>query len=109
MIAPTITRPALSPEHAARVERCLALLEKAQDLCNQAAQQLCPVPGFGDEWSALAGYDAVKGDWYLIAGRSDEMAANARRGLCPCCGMRPPEDAGGLLPDCCPRCRFRRS
>jgi hypothetical protein len=44
---------ALSPEDLANVELCLQLLQQAQSLVDSAAQALCPVPGFGNQWSAL--------------------------------------------------------
>lgn len=93
-------RPALSAKDQAALRRCLDLLEQAQRLCNAAAEALCPVPGFGNEWSALAGYDAVKGDWHLVAGRLDAMIFNAQRRRCPACGAKQSESPT------CHRCGF---
>jgi hypothetical protein len=93
-------RPALADLHHAHVRRCLDLLQQARLLCLAAAEALCPVPGFGNEWSHLVGYDAVKGDWHLVAGRLDEMITNARRGRCPSCGGKLPEACA------CDRCGF---
>lgn len=57
----------LSPEHRLKVRRCLDILQAAQNLINEAAAELCPVPGFADQWSESAKpYQAVKDYWYLV-------------------------------------------
>lgn len=56
----------------AKVQRCLDLLEAAQNLIESAAQQLCPVPGFADEWSALD-KQCVKDQWYMVRNRLLEI------------------------------------
>lgn len=81
------SRPAISAEHAAKVQQCLRLLQEAQDLCDSAAQALCPVPGFGAQWSNLGrSYDAVKRDWHAVNRRLWQLHAQAAAGGCPCCG-----------------------
>jgi len=94
-------RPALAELHHAHVQRCLDLLQEAQGLCRQAAEELCPVPGFGNQWSALIGYESVRSDWHLVAGRLDEMLGRARDGRCPACGA---DRSNGPS---CPACGFR--
>jgi len=105
---PGNTRPpaALSAEHADHVRQCLAILEEAQTLCNLAAQALCPVPGFADEWSALAKpYDAVKAAWHLVDARRVELEFRLRNGRCPLCGKRRPAAAENSSPAAaCDRC-----
>src|SRR5438445_631121 len=60
----------LTPEHVRQVGACLELLAQAQALCNLAAGQLCPVPGFGDEWSELSRpHDAIKRAWHVVEKR----------------------------------------
>lgn len=57
----------MQPQDEAKVQHCLALLEEAQGLINQAASALCSVPGFADEWAGLSEpYDCVKSHWYKI-------------------------------------------
>lgn len=64
----------MTPEHSAKIQECLELLQEAQNLCDLAAQALCPVPGFAEEWSALhAPHDAVKAAWYMVAARRDRL------------------------------------
>ena len=60
----------MTPEHEAKVRECLALLQEAQGLVNQAARALSCVPGFADQWSDLGEpYDAIKKHWYKIMSR----------------------------------------
>lgn len=60
-----------------RIRESLELLEQAQGLVNQAAQALCPVPGFGDEWSSLHDtYDAVKAAWHRVDGRRQALGGS---------------------------------
>jgi hypothetical protein len=57
----------MAPEHQAKVQRCLDLLQRAQLIVNEAAQALCPVPGFADEWSELSEpHYVIKRHWYKI-------------------------------------------
>jgi ribosomal protein L37AE/L43A len=87
--APRQTAAPLSDKMLEHVRSCLAILQEAQDLCNTAAQELCPVPGFADQWSKLsAPYDAVKAAWYLVHNRLEQMRIRAERGQCPACGKK---------------------
>jgi hypothetical protein len=96
-------RPALSPENLRHVRECLAILQQAQYLCNAAAQELCPVPGFADQWTELtAPYDVVKAAWYSVNGRLQAMNIRAERGQCPACGRKIPADAKA-----CANCEFQ--
>ena len=57
-------------EHEAKVEEALSLIERAQNLINSAAQALCPVDGFADEWSASGKvHDTIKRYWYRVKNR----------------------------------------
>ena len=63
----------------ARVIQCLAILEQAQGMINDAASRLCPVPGFADEWSSLSEpYESIKCAW----GRIDTRWMRLRRKEC---------------------------
>ena len=63
-----------------RVQFCLDALQEAQGLCNSAAQFLCPVPGYADEWTDLSKpHDAVKAAWYMV-----EERRQALRPTCQC-------------------------
>ena len=56
--------------HHARVLKALERIEYAQNLINTAAQDLCPVDGFADEWSAAGPvHQTIKDYWYRINGR----------------------------------------
>lgn len=94
----------LSAEHRAKVRACLDLLQDAQSLVDSAAQELCPVPGFADEWSKLAApYEAVKTAWYLVENRQRVMRDRAERGCCPACGVKLRDAAAAK----CRTCDFR--
>ncbi len=43
----------LTPEHRERVLQALDIIEQAQNKLYDAAELLCPVPGFVDEWEDL--------------------------------------------------------
>ena len=61
-------------EHEANVRAALEKIETAQNLINAAAQDLCPVDGFGDEWSAASDvHRAVKDYWYRVSNRLSEL------------------------------------
>ena len=60
----------LTAEEQAKVRECLQILQEAQNMINYAAQALCPVRGFGDEWEKLSEtYEAVKSAWYMVERR----------------------------------------
>ncbi len=64
----------LTPEEAAKVRNCLAILQQAQGMINSAAQELCSVRGFADEWSASNKvYDAIKAYWYKVNSRRQRI------------------------------------
>jgi hypothetical protein len=61
------TAAMLTAEDDARVRRALALIEEAQNLVEEASQELCPVRYFADMWS-LTGklYRRIKRHWHLV-------------------------------------------
>jgi hypothetical protein len=64
----------MTAEHEEKVRNCLDLLQEAQSLVNQAAQQLCSVPGTADEWSDLSEpIDCIKKHWYKIESRRQAL------------------------------------
>ncbi len=65
----------LSAEHEVKVRAALEKIERAQNLIIEAAQDLCPVDGFCDEWSAAGPvHGAVKDYWYRVSGRLGELS-----------------------------------
>lgn len=53
-----------------QIQLCLDLLQEAQSIVDEAAQALCPVPGFADQWSSLhKPYDAIKAAWHRVERR----------------------------------------
>jgi hypothetical protein len=64
----------LNAEHRNKIRECLDRLEAAQNLVNAAAQSLCSVPGFADEWSALSEpHDCIELFWLKIDHRRVEL------------------------------------
>lgn len=64
----------LTKNEEIKVQACLDTLQRAQNLVNEAAQHLCPVRGFGDEWSAMNDpYDVIKVTWYKVRARLAEI------------------------------------
>ena len=60
-----------------RIERALDIIERAQHFVSRAAEELCPVAGFGGEWQAtLKLYDNVKEHWHRVSERRDELASS---------------------------------
>ena len=60
----------LTADEEAKVRAALEKLEQAQGLINHAAEDLCPVRGFADEWQASgAVHDTVKEYWHAIDAR----------------------------------------
>ena len=52
-----------------RIRKALALIQEAQNLVGQAAQQLCPVRGIGNLWNDTGKlHDRVKDHWYRVEG-----------------------------------------
>jgi hypothetical protein len=61
----------LTSEELAKVRECLDLLQHAQNIVNCAAQALCSVRGFANEWGKLVNaYDAIKAEWYMVNDRA---------------------------------------
>ena len=97
-----VSQQPLSDSMLRKVQSCLAILQEAQDLCNAAAQELCPVPGFADQWSKLsAPHDVVKAAWHTVNCRLSQMRIRAERGQCPACGRKIAHD-----PSECAACGF---
>ncbi|MGB7329261.1 MAG: hypothetical protein WBD31_30550 [Rubripirellula sp.] len=64
----------LDQESVDRVRAALELIHQAQLLINHAAQELCPVSGFADEWSKSAEvHDLVKSYWHEVNSRLIEI------------------------------------
>lgn len=60
----------LTPAEETKVRSGLNLIQAAQNAINVAAQELCSVRGFADEWSASSEpYNAVKTYWHLVDSR----------------------------------------
>ena len=50
-----------------RIQEALELIETAQGFMLEAAQRLCPVDGFANEWSATgAMYEKIKKHWHKV-------------------------------------------
>ena len=63
-----------------RIQHALELIETAQSLMLEAAQTLCPVAGFGNEWSATgAMYEKVKQHWHKVNHRRIDLQARYGR------------------------------
>ena len=64
----------LTAEEEGKVREALEKIEAAQNLINHAAQELSPVSGFADEWSASSAvHDTVKDYWYRVEARLAEI------------------------------------
>ncbi len=98
----------MNGEDIERVRTALHHIQEAQHLIDSAAQALCPVAGFGDEWSASAAvHDRIKAYWHRVSNRLRERLQqedNRRRGKgCPRCGAPLPCDGS-----CCDECGWTR-
>lgn len=96
----------LTAREIRQVRQCLEILEQAQNLVDTAAQALCPVRGFADEWSHTGkAHDAVQREWVRIHNRLQDLLADGRgqRGGCPRCGAALAGDGS-----CCDNCRWTR-
>ena len=52
----------------------LDLLEKAQNLVNTAAQEICSVNGLSDEWTTLCQlHDNIKAHWHELEDGSEKI------------------------------------
>jgi hypothetical protein len=62
-----------------RVRVALRSIEEAQQLMDQAVQALCSVKGMVDEWKRVgAVYDRVKGAWYVVERRAEQLTREGR-------------------------------
>lgn len=69
----------LTHEDWDKVRAALAEIQHAQNTIDYAAQALCSVPGFADEWSAAHKVgDTVKAWWYKVADRRDVILDKLR-------------------------------
>ena len=65
----------MTDEERVHVQRALDLIQQAQLLINAAAQELCPVNGFANEWSASAKvHDNIKRYWHRVNSRRVGLA-----------------------------------
>jgi hypothetical protein len=61
--------PMTDRDHAA-VCKSLDTIEAAQQLILSAAQDLCPIPGMANEWTAICKlHDVVKAKWHRVNAR----------------------------------------
>lgn len=66
---------ALTPEEQNLVRDALRRIQRSQGLINEAAQSLCSVRGFADEWSDSAQvYETVKAYWHQVEVRRRELS-----------------------------------
>jgi hypothetical protein len=50
-----------------KVNKALDLIQHAQSVIGEAAQELCSVEGFADEWTSVNRlYDIVKQEWHTV-------------------------------------------
>ena len=57
-----------------KVKRALDLIRYAQSVIGEAAQELCSVDGFADEWTRVNRlYDTVKQEWHTVNNRRIEV------------------------------------
>ena len=53
-----------------KVRKALDLIRYAQSIVGEAAQELCSVDGFTDEWTGVNRlYDAIKQEWHVVNSR----------------------------------------
>jgi hypothetical protein len=53
-----------------KVKKALDLIQYAQSVIGEAAQELCSVDGFADEWTSVNRlYDTVKQEWHAVNNR----------------------------------------
>ena len=53
-----------------KVKKALDLIQHAQSAIGEAAQELCSVDGFADEWTSVNRlYDTVKQEWHTLNNR----------------------------------------
>jgi hypothetical protein len=53
-----------------KVKKALDLIQHAQSVIGEAAQELCSVDGFADEWTGVNRlYDTVKRVWHTVNNR----------------------------------------
>lgn len=67
-------------------QTALDKLEAAQRLVEDAAETLCPLTGYADEWTALRQLrDTINAHWHQVDGRRTELQAT-EPAICPQCG-----------------------
>jgi hypothetical protein len=53
-----------------KVRQSLDLIQHAQSVIGEAAQELCSVDGFADEWTGVNRlYDTIKQEWHAVNNR----------------------------------------
>jgi hypothetical protein len=66
----------------AKVKKALDLIQHAQNIIGEAAQELCSVDGFADEWTRVNKlYDTVKQEWHTVNNRRIQVDSE-ERGQC---------------------------
>lgn len=68
--------PLLTDQQILDLRMALTCLSQAESLVNQCASILCPLPGFGDEWSRLSQTtDAVRAAFHMVDSRRAGLVA----------------------------------
>ena len=63
----------------AKVKKALDLIQHAQNIIGEAAQELCSVDGFADEWTSVNKlYDTVKQEWHTVNNRRIQVDSEER-------------------------------
>ena len=63
-----------------KVKRALDLIQYAQSVIGEAAQELCSVDGFADEWTSVNRlYDTVKQEWHTVNNRRIQIISQEAR------------------------------
>lgn len=62
-----------------KVKKALDLIQHAQIVIGEAAQELCSVDGFADEWTNVNRlYDTVKTEWHRVNNRRVQTNSEER-------------------------------
>lgn len=71
----------LGETNVEHVQEALRIIQDAQNLINHAAQELCPVDGFADEWSeSVMVHDAIKEYWHRVNSRLRHLQSRSLPG-----------------------------
>jgi hypothetical protein len=63
-----------------KVRKTLDLIQHAQSVIGEAAQELCSVDGFADEWTGVNRlYDTIKQEWHTVNNRRIQIDSEERQ------------------------------